>query len=103
MKKEEIDRINELYHKSKTAEGRTPEEKIEQANLRSAYIESIRSSMRASLDNVSVVDADGSVVNLKDVRAKNITTGSFADEYTPVSDNDREDKSGEDNNDGTDE
>ena len=70
MDKKSIDRINELYHKSKDV-GLTPEEKDEQTALRKEYIESIRKNMRATLDNVSVVDPDGSIVNLKDVRRKN--------------------------------
>lgn len=39
-----IDRINELYRKSKTAEGLTEEEKEEQAKLRRAYIDSVKAS-----------------------------------------------------------
>ena len=41
MNQEKIDRINELYHKSK-AEGLTPAEKEEQAKLRKEYIANIR-------------------------------------------------------------
>ena len=41
MTEKEIQRINELYHKSKK-EGLTPEEKREQAALREAYIQAIR-------------------------------------------------------------
>lgn len=37
----DIERINELYHKSKT-EGLTPAEKEEQMHLRGAYITAIR-------------------------------------------------------------
>ena len=44
-----IDRINELYHKSKTPQGLTEEEKQEQAALRKEYIEAIRKKIgRAS-------------------------------------------------------
>lgn len=39
-----IDRINELYRKSKTAEGLSEEEKEEQARLRRAYIDSVKAS-----------------------------------------------------------
>lgn len=55
-----IDRINELYHKSKN-EGLTPEEKKEQENLRKEYIRCIRENMRGTLDNVSFVNPDGSI------------------------------------------
>ena len=43
-----IDRINELYRKSKT-EGLTEEEKIEQAQLRQAYRDSIRASFTSQM------------------------------------------------------
>lgn len=60
---EMIDRINELYHKSK-AEGLTEEEKAEQASLRKSYIESIRVNMRANLNNISIQEKDGSITDL---------------------------------------
>ena len=56
---EEVARINELYHKSKTPEGLTPEEKEEQMHLRGKYIASIRDNLTATLDNSSVVDEKG--------------------------------------------
>lgn len=46
MTKQEIDRINELGRKSKTPEGLTPEEKEEQARLRTAYLAWFRASLR---------------------------------------------------------
>lgn len=61
---EDIARINELYHKSQTAEGLTPEERLEQQELRKAYIEAIRRNMRGSLNSIDVVNKDGSVTNL---------------------------------------
>ncbi|MBE5936600.1 MAG: DUF896 domain-containing protein [Lachnospiraceae bacterium] len=69
MDDKDIARINELYHKSKT-EGLTEEEKSEQAKLRKDYIESVRRNMRSTLDNVSIVNPDGSVMPLKSVRKK---------------------------------
>lgn len=66
MNEQKINRINELYRKSKN-EGLTEEEKSEQAALRKEYVESIRKNIRASLDNVSVVEPDGSITHLKDV------------------------------------
>lgn len=61
---EKIKRINELYHKSKTPAGLTPAEKQEQAQLRSDYIASIRANIRSQLNNVSVEQEDGTIVNL---------------------------------------
>lgn len=55
-----IDRINELYHKSQSI-GLSPEEKEEQERLRSDYIKTIRKNMRGTLDNVSFVNPDGSI------------------------------------------
>ena len=63
MKKEEIDRINELYRKSK-AEGLTEEEKKEQDMLRKRFIADVRGSMVAHLNNIDMVNEDGSVENL---------------------------------------
>ena len=64
MDQKTIDRINELYHKSQK-EGLTEEEKIEQANLRTAYIQAIRRNMRQTLNQVSIVEEDGSITELK--------------------------------------
>lgn len=60
---EMIQRINELYHKSK-AEGLTDEEKKEQAELRSAYIANVRANLRGQLNNISIVEKDGSITDL---------------------------------------
>ncbi len=59
-----IDRINELYHKSQK-EGLTPEEKEEQARLRKEYIAAIRGNLRGTLENISLVNPDGSITDLK--------------------------------------
>ncbi len=58
-----INRINELYHKSK-AEGLTDAEKEEQQMLRSRYIASVRSSLRSQLNNIDMQMEDGTIVNL---------------------------------------
>lgn len=63
MDAEKVKRINELYHKSK-AEGLTPDEKQEQAALRSEYIESFRSNLKNQLDNISIKEPDGSITDL---------------------------------------
>lgn len=67
MTEEKIQRINELYHKSKK-EGLTPGEKEEQARLRYEYIQAIRADLRANLDNISVQNPDGTITNLADTR-----------------------------------
>ena len=63
MDQSKIDRINELYHKSQ-AVGLTDEEKAEQTALRKEYIEAIRGSMRANLNNISIKEKDGSIIDL---------------------------------------
>lgn len=56
-------RINELYHKSQ-AEGLTEEEKEEQKQLRQAYVANVRANLRGQLNNISIVEKDGSITNL---------------------------------------
>ena len=63
MDNTKIDRINALAHKQKSV-GLTEEEKLEQAELRKEYIESIRASLRANLNNISIEEADGSITDL---------------------------------------
>ena len=63
MDAKKIDRINELYHKSKSV-GLTEKEKIEQAALRREYLAAIRGSLRNNLNNISIVEKDGSVTDL---------------------------------------
>lgn len=60
---EKIARINELYHKSQ-AEGLTAEEKEEQARLRQEYVASVRANLRGQLNQISIVEKDGSIQNL---------------------------------------
>ena len=63
MKQEQIDRINELYHKSQ-AVGLTDTEKEEQAALRKEYLAAIRSNLRSNLNNISIKEKDGSITDL---------------------------------------
>ena len=63
MNEEKIARINALARKSK-AEGLTEEEKKEQDLLRKEYIANVRKNLRAQLDNIDVVNKDGSIENL---------------------------------------
>jgi uncharacterized protein YnzC (UPF0291/DUF896 family) len=67
MTEEQIARINELYHKSKSPEGLTEAEKKEQAKLRQDYLQSIRTNLKQTLDNTVVEYPDGTVKNLKEV------------------------------------
>lgn len=63
MNQEMIDRINILYHKSKT-EGLTDQEKEEQARLRKEYIAAIRTNMRGTLNGISIKEKDGTITDL---------------------------------------
>ncbi|MBO5281618.1 MAG: DUF896 domain-containing protein [Lachnospiraceae bacterium] len=60
---EKIARINALYHKSQ-AEGLTEEEKAEQAALRREYVANVRANLRGQLNNITIQQEDGSLVNL---------------------------------------
>ncbi|MBP5304407.1 MAG: DUF896 domain-containing protein [Lachnospiraceae bacterium] len=60
---ERIARINELYHKSQ-GEGLTPEEKEEQTRLRREYIESVKMNLAGQLDNISIVNEDGTITKV---------------------------------------
>ncbi|MDO5402916.1 MAG: DUF896 domain-containing protein [Eubacteriales bacterium] len=59
-----IDRINELYKKSKEA-GLTPEETLEQKELRSAYVKAFRDNLRGTLDTIKIQNPDGSMIDVK--------------------------------------
>ena len=63
MDESDIKRINELYHKSQS-EGLTPAEKEEQQRLRRAYIDAVRGNLRQELNNISVIEPDGTVTDL---------------------------------------
>lgn len=63
MDQKKINRINELYKKSK-AEGLIEAEKREQELLRKEYIANVRKNLQAQLNNVDVIQEDGSIVNL---------------------------------------
>ena len=68
MLKSEINRINELAHKSKL-EGLTDEEKAEQAELRRRFLDDFRAAFKQQLDSIELVDPD-------DPRLKNRKKGS---------------------------
>ena len=63
MTEEKIARINELARKSKS-EGLTEEEKKEQAILRQEFIAAYRRNVKAQLDNIDIVNEDGTIENL---------------------------------------
>ena len=64
MIEDTIKRINELYHKSQSDEGLTPDEVAEQASLRKEYIASVRNNLRGQLNNIDIRSEDGSIENL---------------------------------------
>ena len=66
---QKIARINELYHKSK-AEGLSEEEKLEQQELRKAYVLSIRNALRGQLNNIDIEKEDGTIINLGETYGK---------------------------------
>lgn len=58
---EKIERINELARKAKTS-GLNESEKKEQESLRQEYIQAVRSSLKANLDSLKIVDEEGNVL-----------------------------------------
>ena len=59
-----IDRINELARKAK-CEGLSEEEKLEQQALRKQYIADFKGSMKCALENIVIMEPDGSKRPLK--------------------------------------
>ena len=59
MLEEKIKRINELAKKSRTSEGLSDDEKIEQAKLRQEYRDEFKKNMTSQLDNIRIVEQDG--------------------------------------------
>ena len=59
-----IKRINELAHKAKT-EGLTDEELKEREELRNIYRRNIIGNLKASLNNTSIKESDGTIRPLK--------------------------------------
>lgn len=69
MNQKRLDRINELASKQKT-EGLTEQEKAEQKVLRQEYLADFRKNLRGQLENITFVEADGSLTPLKSLRKK---------------------------------
>lgn len=59
MTQEKIDRINALAKKAKTPEGLTPEERLEQADLRREYLDAVKVNLTAQLENTYIQEPDG--------------------------------------------
>lgn len=70
MDDKKIARINELYHKSKGI-GLTEAEKKEQKKLRKEYLAAVRKNVRGQLDNITIVNPDGTTVDLGKQHGKN--------------------------------
>jgi uncharacterized protein YnzC (UPF0291/DUF896 family) len=63
MDDKSLARINELYRKSQQ-EGLTDAEKLEQKELREAYIQAVRNNLRGTLNHISILNPDGTVTEL---------------------------------------
>lgn len=70
MEQREIDRINELARKSRTAAGLTESEKAEQQLLRRAYIDSVLGNLEEQLEHTSIIDEQGRKRKLKKKKKK---------------------------------
>ena len=64
MEQAKIDRINELARRVKAGEALTEEEQAERAALRREYIDSVKASLTAQLDNTYLVEPDGTTHKL---------------------------------------
>ena len=59
MEPEKIARLNALARKAKSEEGLTPEEMVERDLLRREYIDACRKNLEAQLENIRIVEPDG--------------------------------------------
>ncbi|MCI7062572.1 MAG: DUF896 domain-containing protein [Lachnospiraceae bacterium] len=69
MKEKDIQRINELARKSKT-QGLTEAEKAEQKKLRMEFVADVKANLRSQLNNISIVEKDGSITDLGETVGK---------------------------------
>lgn len=60
-----LERINELYHKSK-AEGLTDAEAAEQKQLRADYVKAFRENLRGQLESIKIQNPDGSIIDVRE-------------------------------------
>ena len=72
---EQIDRIKELYRKSK-AEGLTSKEAEEQKTLRQEYIQAFKNNLRGTLETIKIQNPDGSVIDVKKRHNEKMECGS---------------------------
>ena len=59
MEQRTIERINALAKKAKSPAGLTPEEMVERDLLRREYIDAYRKNLEAQLENIRIVEPDG--------------------------------------------
>ena len=59
MEQRKIERINALAKKAKSPEGLTPEEMVERDLLRREYIDAYRKNLEAQMENIRIVEPDG--------------------------------------------
>ena len=64
-----LDRINELARKQRT-EGLTEEEIKEQVQLRAQYVAAIRRNLRSQLENIDILEPDGTITRLSEKKVK---------------------------------
>lgn len=69
LSKEKLHRISVLSKKSKS-QGLTVEEAKEQTTLRKEYLDTFRTSMRETIENVRVFDPEGNEVTPEKLRQK---------------------------------
>lgn len=70
LKREELDRINELARKKK-AEGLSSEEAAEQKVLRDKFLADFRARFKARLESIEIVDTDDPRLLAQKERLKN--------------------------------
>lgn len=68
MEQKKLNRISELYRKSKTPGGLSEEEKAEQTALRNEYRRSVTADLEAQLENTVILRPDGKKVRVKDMK-----------------------------------
>ncbi len=64
-----LDRINELARKQRS-EGLTEEEIKEQVQLRAQYIAAVRRNLRSQLENIDILEPDGTITKLSEKKVK---------------------------------
>lgn len=68
LPKKQLNRINELAKKSKTEEGLTLAEQVEQKKLREDYLTAFRGGMKNHIEGMKVVDEEGNDVTPERVK-----------------------------------